>query len=240
MRRPKPDCVSADRLPILPRSHLYLDYDWEGDGPRFAGLFATTWLLLPPRTRGQLLEYWRTPGPARERDGPFEYRLEGRDEGGPTYVRCACEGPRIEYRRPRCGEGTATACCAAEGHLLRFRSDHLDKPRDTILRHVIVHELAHAHQWATGRFTRVEQDRYDLEVHKGKVPWANDADRVAAARAAPRGYRAIEEDAIQLESDWLGLRGRAAPPSGGASAGRGNGQTGSRRARPGRGRRGTR
>lgn len=197
MGRRNPEWVRTDRIPILPRSRLYLGYDWEGDGPRFAGLFASTWRRLPLGARRSLLGYWRAPSPAREVHGRREYRLDGGGGDSPIWVIDVGEGPRIEYRRADYDEEDALGGCGGDGHRLWFNSTRLDGLPDGPVQYVVAHELAHAFQRATGRFTPAEWDRYDLENGR-EVRWAHDADRLTAARSAACDYAEIEFDADEL------------------------------------------
>ena len=48
----------SDYIPIIRRNGLFL-YWIDGDGPRFARLFAETWRQLPLWARRKLLKYWR-------------------------------------------------------------------------------------------------------------------------------------------------------------------------------------
>jgi hypothetical protein len=168
-----PDWVLTEAIPILPKAGLFLESGWEGDGRRFARLFAQTWRRLPLGVRRALRRHWRAQDDA----------------------------PWIVYHRAYYyGEAGNYGSCGYEGYRLWFDPSLLDALPDAAVQYLVAHELAHAYQWATGRFTPAERDRYALDEYGSAVFWLHDAERVKAATEAFSAWYDIEDDA-----DWLAI-----------------------------------
>ncbi len=126
----------AQYIPILPRTGLWL-FPTDGDGERFARIFAQTWRRLPLRARRRILKYWRD-----------RYRGLSRPSR-PSFT--SPWWPSIELvpelvGRGYQGKGYRTVGCArkADGRLM-FDSRQIGASTDATVESVIGHELAHVY-----------------------------------------------------------------------------------------------
>lgn len=115
------------RVALLPRHRVYV-WPFDGDGPRFAGLFRETWRRLPLWARRRVLSHWRTPCPLLFFPGPL--------------IELLPDWSRRERR--------TLAEVSYDGYKLRFRSVTFDAMPDGVACDLIAHELAHVLQEARG------------------------------------------------------------------------------------------
>jgi hypothetical protein len=141
------------RLPILPRSGLYLDGYGCGDEGRFCRLFADTWRRIALGARRLLMGYWRSDHPNvaicdfrgdHGRERLVVPRIQLLNGWHPPSFGLVRTGPPAPGRWPDLGS------CYAEGFLFRFYAPVVDRLPDQLVRYLIAHELAHACQYAVG------------------------------------------------------------------------------------------
>jgi len=126
--------VRGGQVPILARSGLYLTLI-QGNGKRFARLFADTWRGLPLTVRRKLRAHWRLLG------GGF-------GGGGEFIPIIVLVENRQDYEAV---EEQAFGACYVFGLTLLFNALYVDRFPDDEVKYVIAHELAHVYCYATAR-----------------------------------------------------------------------------------------
>ena len=117
-------------IPIMRRSDLYLTPSDHPHDHRFARIFRGTWKSIPLSSRRRLLRHWR------------EHDLRNKLWGGPEIV--LTNGVIFAEQRFQDSIGL----CRQWGHELSFFAPIVRRMPDGIVAELIVHELAHACQYA--------------------------------------------------------------------------------------------
>lgn len=109
----------------MPVPRVYIEPREEDEAEEKLALnFAATWKRLPLGVRRKLRKYWDS-------------------------CTIALMSPWITVEESNLQDGEC-AVCTAMGHRLVFRPSAVADLPDLVLQHLIAHELAHSHQWATG------------------------------------------------------------------------------------------
>ena len=162
----------AEYLPILPRSGLWL-FHTDGNGPRFARLFAETWRRVPLCGRRRILKFWR------------EHRPSGGPSRGWPHIELIEDKSNFHHSD---GEGEVVGQAQKRGGQLAFKSGAVDNaPVETVVA-MIGHELAHVYHYAVDPV--YSQAGCDCEgpVFDVLVDWGFDPDPdLAAIKRSPAG-----------------------------------------------------
>jgi len=149
----------SDYIPIIRRNGLFL-YWIDGDGPRFARLFAETWRQLPLWARRRILRYWRETHPRTSNDTLVEV------EPPWPHIELLADKSDFHWR----GNSKDAMAQTVKGKLFAFKSSVMDTMPDAEVLFTIAHELAHAFYFAGD----------DIEEHFSDPEWADiEADELA-------------------------------------------------------------
>lgn len=150
--------LKSKLIPIVPQSGIYLYPHGFGNERRFAKVFRDTWWLLPPDARRRILKHWREDC-WRLLGGVLDWEAACANSETPIHDSTSRHiiSPRIELL-PGYSDGTKIlkralrnqplASVFAFGHILRFHSTRVERMPDEIVQLVVVHELAHVHQYS--------------------------------------------------------------------------------------------